>query len=80
MNIISIQVLPCYEDDDCAIAQFEGPDDNTQFWTIYTRNVDGTVGAIYDFTTRFDAVAYAQGIAGDLGVPVESYPWLTELA
>lgn len=40
-RIVSLQVAPCYDEDNHVVAQFnEGPNEKTQYWAIYLRGIE----------------------------------------
>lgn len=49
-RIVSLQVAPCYEDEDHhVVSQFtEGPNEKTQFWSVYMRDDDGAAHCLRD--------------------------------
>jgi hypothetical protein len=53
LKITGFQILPCFENDGVVTAQINGPDVETQFWSVYERWSDGR--AVVDVRRRTPA-------------------------
>jgi hypothetical protein len=72
---VSLQVLPCFEEEGDLIPQEFGPDVQTEFWCVYERYANGATALIDDFATAQDAYDRAEILAKGLGIEVEAPEW-----
>ncbi len=73
---VSLQVLPCFEDEGEMIPQHFGPDTDTEFWCVYECYQDGTVSVVDDFGSASDAYDRAELLAKGLGIEVVAAEWV----
>jgi len=79
LKITGFQILPCFENDGVVTAQINGPDVETQFWSVYERWSDGRAVVDDDYDTQGQAIEAAKALAQTYGVEIEPYPWVVAL-
>lgn len=72
---ISVFIRPCFEEDKNVTPQDSGPDENTQFWSVYVREATGECCCLDDYPTEEAARKYALDLSARETLPIEPYPW-----
>lgn len=75
-KVASVQVIPVDASNSMSVEpQFEGPDENTTGWGVYTRCPEGFATWIIDSPTEEGAMMIGATLAEAHGVKIEDQPW-----
>ena len=70
-----IQVLPCFNDGASITPHPEGPNADTNAWSVYGRLLNGSLKWLKTVVTEEEATPFAQQAAHQYNVPIAPQPW-----